>query len=366
MRLIEGNPYINPQNPYEKRDTQTKQIIPVALKLAQTKGKEGKSVAQWVWEKGGELVKGGEALPAESTQTVDKLVEKMPEVTAADKEGLSAFDLNPKPEEDLIKGLDAFELSEPAVGEAGTLISPETINAKDSFSLGGPEANSYTFGGGEAPLEVDASLAPEAGAQSGTGATFGGVMSYIGAAEMAKGAFGEMDQPWDERNTIGKLPSAPANPLWPLIEVDDSNVFGKAAKEMARAEQLAMAPIDALFGIKNTWLGDKMSCIIISACTNPNSYEVSIARKYRDRFMTLRELTGYYALCPYIAPLIHRSPYFKRIVKRILVDRLVDYGEWILGMKQKTKFKTSGVVKTLFLGLCRVIGWAYGIALQEA
>jgi hypothetical protein len=126
-----------------------------------------------------------------------------------------------------------------------------------------------------------------------------------------------------------------------------------------------MAPIDTLFGGKDNWFSKAVGCIIISACTSPDSYEVKIARKYRDRYMSLAELTGYYALCPYVVLHIHKHPLVKRIVKKVLVDRLVDYGEWKLGMKAEMKYRTSGAVKTMFLGLCRMIGWAVGAALQE-
>lgn len=97
-------------------------------------------------------------------------------------------------------------------------------------------------------------------------------------------------------------------------------------------------------------------CIIISSCTSPDSYEVNIAREYRDKFMNFEVLTGYYSLCIYIVPLIQKYPLFKRVIKKILVDRLVDYGECCLGYKEKRKYLTSYLVKASFLGLCRIIG----------
>ena len=115
-----------------------------------------------------------------------------------------------------------------------------------------------------------------------------------------------------------------------------------------------------------SYVAKQLGCIIISACTSPDSYEVNLARNFRDSYMDERTLTGYYALCPYVAPLIHRNKTVKRIVKRILVDRLVDYGEWRLGIKPEMKFRTSGAVKTLFLGLCQIIGWGVDRILQEA
>jgi len=109
-------------------------------------------------------------------------------------------------------------------------------------------------------------------------------------------------------------------------------------------------------GIVGGMAGSAFGCIIISSCTSPDSYEVNIAREYRDKFMNFETLTGYYSLCIYIVPLIQKYPRFKRIVKKVLVDRLVDYGECCLGYKEKRKYLTSGLIKGSFLGLCRIIG----------
>jgi len=37
-------------------------------------------------------------------------------------------------------------------------------------------------------------------------------------------------------------------------------------------------------------------CVIITACTDPHSYEVRISRKYRDQFMSESQLRGYYMM----------------------------------------------------------------------
>lgn len=92
-------------------------------------------------------------------------------------------------------------------------------------------------------------------------------------------------------------------------------------------------------------------CIIISACTDPNSYEVNIAREYRDTYMNLYELAGYYSLAEIVVPIMPR-----KLIKRYLVDRLVDYGEVMFGYKKEMKFYSSRYVKRGFLGLCSFIG----------
>ncbi len=97
-------------------------------------------------------------------------------------------------------------------------------------------------------------------------------------------------------------------------------------------------------------------CIIISACTSEDSYEVEISREYRDKYMDMPTLVGYYAFASKVAPYIHKYPIIKRLTKKFLVDRMVDYGEWFLRYKTKRKFRSSWWVTMGFLGLCRTIG----------
>ena len=111
-------------------------------------------------------------------------------------------------------------------------------------------------------------------------------------------------------------------------------------------------------------IGGAVGCIIISACTSKDSYEVNIARQFRDKYMDEETLTGYYALCVFVVPFIKRYPLVRRIVKKALVDRLVDYGEWRLGIKPDMKYSTSGVAKKLFLGLCRHVGRGVNTVLE--
>ena len=104
------------------------------------------------------------------------------------------------------------------------------------------------------------------------------------------------------------------------------------------------------------WIGSTIGggCIIISACTNPDSYEVNIARHYRDGYMSLEELIGYYTLARLVVPIMP-----KKLVKRFLVDRLIDYGEVILGIKKRLRFTSSYWITTGFLKLCEGIGGLY-------
>ena len=97
-------------------------------------------------------------------------------------------------------------------------------------------------------------------------------------------------------------------------------------------------------------------CIIITACTSPESYEVEIAREYRDTILDDITLGGYYVLCQIVVPLIHKSRLFKRFIKKFLVDRLIDHAEAVLNYKNQSELMTSNIVTKGFLRFCHLIG----------
>jgi hypothetical protein len=103
------------------------------------------------------------------------------------------------------------------------------------------------------------------------------------------------------------------------------------------------------------WASDKLGCIIVTACTDRNSYEVEVTRQYRDKFLDSEQLRGYYCLAEKIVPSIENHEKFRNIVKKYLVDKLVDYGEYKLGLKDKCKL-SSRIVSKAFLGLIKTIG----------
>jgi len=103
-------------------------------------------------------------------------------------------------------------------------------------------------------------------------------------------------------------------------------------------------------------LGGGGKCIIITTCTSKDSYNVEISRQFRDKYMSNYQLGGYYALAEAFVPLIKRFTFLRLITKRFLVDRLVDYGEIILGYKDRYKYRSSYLVTKSFLGFCRIIG----------
>lgn len=103
-------------------------------------------------------------------------------------------------------------------------------------------------------------------------------------------------------------------------------------------------------------IGYFVDCVIITACTDPYSYEVNLARKFRDRFMGPETLTGYYVISAVIAPLIRKFKVVRWLAYRILVTRLVDYGEWVFERKEKTTRPLSKAISKAFLDLCGKIG----------
>jgi len=105
------------------------------------------------------------------------------------------------------------------------------------------------------------------------------------------------------------------------------------------------------------WLGLGLGeCIIIAACTNPNSEEVNITRRYRDKIMLPETLRGYYMIAEQVVPLIHKSDKLKQFLKKHLVDSLVATCEWKLGETDKVPAWKARIITGLFLGTCNVLG----------
>jgi hypothetical protein len=113
------------------------------------------------------------------------------------------------------------------------------------------------------------------------------------------------------------------------------------------------AAVGAVVGL----VSGKSGCIIVTACTDSNSYEVNVARQYRDKFLDRDQLRGYYALAERIVPILEKNARIKSQVKSRLVDRLIDYGEWKLDLKKKKPLIASVIVSKAFLGLCKTVGF---------
>jgi len=105
--------------------------------------------------------------------------------------------------------------------------------------------------------------------------------------------------------------------------------------------------------IKN---GIDSACMIVTACTSRQSPEVEIAREYRDKFLTRRQLRGYYMLAEKIVPRMHRSPRLTRLIKRWLVDPLIVYGRHALVKTAPPPWRYERIIATAFLALIGCIG----------
>jgi len=97
------------------------------------------------------------------------------------------------------------------------------------------------------------------------------------------------------------------------------------------------------------------SCIIVTACTSPDSEEVDITREYRDKFLSPEQLRGYYMIAEKIVPAICKWRIVKRIAKRLLVDNLIAYGRHVLRNGPVPSW-TAKLVTRGFLWLCKKIG----------
>lgn len=97
-------------------------------------------------------------------------------------------------------------------------------------------------------------------------------------------------------------------------------------------------------------------CIIVTCCHGSQSEQVKIAREYRDRFMSDRQIRGYYVLADKLVPLMTREPKLKNAVRRYLVNRLIPYGRWAMGRTTTQPSMASYIVTKAFLGLCGAIG----------
>jgi hypothetical protein len=366
-----NNPYLRQTQAKPKRDPYgvTMQTAPLALKLYDIKkgggfdwiGQGASKAYDWMLQG----AKPGEALPL-TQQTVPTPevgpnlatpgMEPASETARAGAEGLDAFDLGQKvapPEmptygNDIVaenaraamEGLDAFDqtaLAKPVADialqesvDAGIAAGANVGMEGGSSMLGA--AGSYVAGpalaGFGTPRLVDA-LHKDSMENIGHNIT-GGLVSHAQTAKEVGSA------------TVGGVAGALSGA-----------VAGAAGTSWSGPGAIVGAVVGAIAGL----FGAKVKgCIIISACCGPDSYEVQVARKFRDNHMDEEQLTGYYALCIFLVPFIQKHGWVRKIVKKALVDRLVDYGEAFMGMKGKRRFVTSRAVTRAFLGLCRHVG----------
>jgi len=114
-------------------------------------------------------------------------------------------------------------------------------------------------------------------------------------------------------------------------------------------------------GLVEAFATEGEGCIIITAATSPDSYEVQVAREYRDWFLSPSTLRGYYTIAERIVPLMRRYRIIKRLIKRHLVDNLITFARWQLGIwgldeVMPRPSNTAICITNAFLFLCDIVG----------
>ncbi len=202
-------------------------------------------------------------------------------------------------------------------------------------------------------------------AKAGVGKTAGGLSKYAtspfsfgkGLLSYGAGTFAPLigsEQGAKSSREIGKLGGIIKDEGTQTIVGDV--VKGAGAGFVASGFNPIGAIVGALSGLSSSGSRTYNTCIIVTACSGRDSYEVGIAREFRNKNMDIYDLRGYYIIAEYAVGTINRYKYVKLAVKYLLVDKLVDYGEWALGKKETEPRTLSIVVTRLFLGLCRFIG----------
>jgi hypothetical protein len=82
---------------------------------------------------------------------------------------------------------------------------------------------------------------------------------------------------------------------------------------------------------------------------------VEIARKFRNKYLSYAQLRGYYLLADKIVPILERNETVRINVKKWLVDRLIEYGKYRLGIYAKASL-SSIIVSKIFLATIKTIG----------
>lgn len=132
-------------------------------------------------------------------------------------------------------------------------------------------------------------------------------------------------------------------------------VGGASAGGFLAAGTALGGPIGAIIGALIGFGASKL-CIIVTSCTSEESYEVKLCRTYRDKKLEDDFNYGYYVIARILVSPLKKSLILRKIVKRILIDRLVDFGEYELGLKNKMMYKTSKFISNSFLNVCKTVG----------
>lgn len=259
---------------------------------------------------------------------------------------------------DVITGIAAPTAAEAAL----TATTPEA--AFILSDMGAATQAGYSGGvemGAEIGAELGSEITSEAivtSAGEGIGSAISGVVS-VAAPYYALAKGGGMainaitaNNPGLRETPFGRLGRTLEHPVTG-VERTFADMYAEAgigSRDWNRGVAAVFNPIGGVFEALDG------GCIIITACTDRNSYEVEIARKYRDKFLDKDQLRGYYYLAEKIVPILERSEKAKKFCKKWLVDKLVDYGEKRLGKRQRPAQLMSIITAKGFLATIKIVG----------
>jgi hypothetical protein len=277
--------------------------------------------------------------------------------------GLGMDYMSSKPGESLIaKGAGEFgDLASKGIESAFGNMVPDMSSTVDP-SLASVGEGGVLATGGEAIGGTIGGLAEMAGVEGGmsAGSAIGSAAgSYLGPAGIGFAAPGVL-------NTIHKDSTENLGHNLSLGLIKDEGAAGFVGSVGAGAAAGAAAgsfiPVvgTAIGGVVGGVAGGiadlvKDACIIVTACTNRNSPEVEIARKFRNKYLSYAHLRGYYLLADKIVPILERNETARKNVKKWLVDRLIEYGKYRLGIYAKASI-SSIIVSKIFLATIKTIG----------
>lgn len=211
--------------------------------------------------------------------------------------------------------------------------------------IGGAQATSLTgapvagagqpmISGGGAVTNINA---PSAGGASG-GMGWAGPAAIVAAAEMGKKLWGGTDKPWEERRLSEKFTSAPLVMFSPLNMAlsNSGGALGNAVKEAARIEQQVLAPIDAIFGIKNV-AGQTVICTELLRQGIVSQELIDLERKYQPNF-SWETYWGYRFWADSIVRMMQKSSLFSRFVAIFGVSFLKEIAHRVEPTEKGSKF----------------------------
>jgi hypothetical protein len=206
-----------------------------------------------------------------------------------------------------------------------------------------------------ASLETGSTIGTTAGATLGgtIGTVVGIAAPYYALAKAGGMAINAVtaNNPWMKDTPLGLLGEGLKNPI---TGVERS--VGRAWAKLGIGNEHLNNFIASIFNPSGIFEELGGGCIIITACTDRNSYEVGVARKYKEKFLDKDQIRGYYCIAEKFIDRLKKSKRMQRIVKKYLVDKLIDYGEYKLDMKEEYPQVSSYIITKLFLGLIKLIG----------